>query len=270
VRWLVERELSPAQLEPQPEALLRGSYIHDLLEELLRRLGGPITPASLPRAMELLEEVLAELPAPVAPGRPEPLRAAIRASIEADVRRYLRAEAADGSGWHPEGLELRFGFDEEPESLPAVSIGGDVRLRGVIDRLDVDPEGSGRALVRDYKTGSARPEHAGARWEQDRQLQVALYMIAVRQLLGLEPVAGLYQPIGGGDLRPRGVFLEDAPVPGNVVANDGRSREQLDQLLADAEARAHELALRLRGGDLKPCPQTCSRDGCRYPAICRS
>jgi hypothetical protein len=66
------------------------------------------------------------------------------------------------------------------------------------------------------------------------------------------------------------VFLEDAPVPGNVVANDGRSREQLDQLLADAEARAHELALRLRGGDLKPCPQTCSRDGCRYPAICRS
>ena len=33
-------------------------------------------------------------------------------------------------------------------------------------------------------------------------------MIAVRELLGLEPVAGFYQPLGGGDLRARGVFVE--------------------------------------------------------------
>jgi ATP-dependent helicase/DNAse subunit B len=273
VRWLVERELNPARLQPEPDPLLRGSYIHGVLEELLRRLGTALSGDSLPRALELLDEVLDERPAPVAPGRPEPLRAAARKSIEADLRRYLAHEAADASAWPPAGLELRFGFTDEEGSLPALTLGeaGDeVPVRGVIDRLDVDPGGSGRAIVRDYKTGGTRPEYAGARWEADRQLQVALYMVAVRRLLGLDPVAGLYQPLGGNDLRPRGVFLEDAPVPDGVVANDARTPKDLDAVLADAETRAVALAAQLRTGELKPCPQTCSRDGCRYPGICRS
>ena len=51
-------------------------------------------------------------------------------------------------------------------------------------------------------------------------------MLAVRELLGLEPVAGFYQPLGGGDLRARGVFLEGAAVGGSVVANDARTEER--------------------------------------------
>jgi hypothetical protein len=30
-----------------------------------------------------------------------------------------------------------------------------------------------------------------------------------------------------------------------------------------------ELAKRLRAGEIAPCPETCSRQGCRYPGICR-
>ena len=272
VRWLVEGQLDPEQLEPEPDPLLRGGYIHGLLEEILRRLGGPLTPESLPQAIAMLEELLAERPAPVSPGRPEPLRAAARKSIEADLQRYLRHEASDGSAWAPQALELRFGFADEEESLPALTLGEEperVTVRGVIDRVDVDPAGSGRAIVRDYKTGSVRPEWAGARWQDDRQLQVALYMLAVRRLLGVTPIAGLYQPLGGNDLRPRGVYVEGAPVPNTVLSNDARSEEELDDVLADAAARAVALAKQLRSGELKPCPQTCSRDGCRYPGICR-
>ena len=272
VRWLVEGQLDPEQLEPEPDPLLRGGYIHGLLEEILRRLGGPLTPESLPEAIAMLEELLAERPAPVSPGRPEPLRAAARKSIEADLKRYLRHEASDGSAWAPQALELRFGFADEDESLPALTLGDEaerVTVRGVIDRVDVDPAGSGRAIVRDYKTGSVRPEWAGARWQDDRQLQVALYMLAVRRLLGVTPIAGLYQPLGGNDLRPRGVFVEGAPVPNTVLSNDARSEEELDDVLADAAARAVALAKQLRSGELKPCPQTCSRDGCRYSGICR-
>ena len=128
------------------------------------------------------------------------MRTAALRSIEADLRRYLTQEAGDGCDWAPEGLELRFGFEGEEGSLPAVALGeGSDRifLRGVIDRVDVDPDGSGRALVRDYKSGAARPEQQGARWSADRRFQVALYMIAVRELLGHDPVAGLYQPLGG-------------------------------------------------------------------------
>jgi ATP-dependent helicase/DNAse subunit B len=272
VKWLVERELQPARLEPDPDPLARGSYMHAALEEVLRRLGQAVTAASLPDAFSILDDVLGEMSHEIAPGRPAGVRAAALRTIEADLRRYLRFEAGDGSDWAPAAVELRFGFAGEEGSLPALELGARpdrVRVRGAIDRVDVDPGGA-RAIVRDYKSGSARPEHQGARWQSDRRLQVALYMLAVRELLGLEPVAGLYQPLGGGDLRPRGVFLEGAPVGGAVVGNDARDRDELDQVLDDARARALAVTARLRSGELIPCPENCSRDGCRYPGICRS
>ena len=267
VKWLVQRELQPIKLEPDPDALARGSYMHSVLEQVLSRLGGPVTSESLARALELLDEVLAEQPHDIAPGRGEAVRAGWGRTVAADLRRYLAHEARDGSTWPIYGLELRFGFDE-PDSLPPLDLDADVRLRGIIDRVDADSEG--HAVVRDYKSGSARPEHQGARWATDRQLQVALYMIAVRELLGLEPVEGVYQPLGGGDLRARGVFLAGEAPGRSLVANDGRDPEQLDELLDEARGRALALAARLRAGSLEPCPATCSRDGCSYPGICRA
>ena len=268
VRWLIERELQPAALEPDPDPLVRGGYMHTVIEHVLRRLGGPVTRESLPRALDILDEVIATQPHAIAQGSGPAVRAAATRGAGADLRRYLAHEARDGLDWPPHGLELRFGFDDEPESLPPLELGDDVRVRGIVDRVDVDSEG--RAIVRDYKSGGARPEYQGARWALDRQLQVALYMLVVRELLGLDPVAGFYQPLGGGDLRPRGAFLEGAGVGGSVVANDARGREELDGLLEDARERAVALAVRLRRGELEPCPTTCSRDGCRYPGICRA
>ncbi|MDQ6607662.1 MAG: PD-(D/E)XK nuclease family protein, partial [Actinomycetota bacterium] len=280
VKWLIERQLDPRRFEPDPDPLTRGSYMHDVLERVLSRLGGPVTPGSLDAAQTILGQVLAAQPVAnadgvpvIGPGRPDGLRAAMLRSIEADLRRYLEHEAGDGCNWAPAGLELRFGFSTEDGSLPAVTLGqGEDRvlLRGVIDRVDVDPAGSGTAMVRDYKSGSTRPEYQSARWGVERRLQIALYMVAVRELLELHPVAGLYQPLGGRDLRARGVFLKDAPVGARVFANDGGGQDKLDALLADAEALAVELAARLRAGALQPCPSTCSRDGCRYPGICWS
>jgi RecB family exonuclease len=248
--------------------MVRGSLIHDLLERLLRELGRPLTAASLDDANRILDRLLAE-PAPqLARGRIEAVRTAALRSLEADLRRYLVHEATSGCDWDAEALELKFGFDDDEESLPALELAGGVRVRGMIDRVDVD--GAGHAIVRDYKSGGKRAAYAGARWSEDQQLQVALYMLAIRELMGLEPVAGLYQPLGGDDLRSRGVFLEGAAVGASVVGNDARSSDSLDEVLADARERATELAARLRSGDLAPCPDTCSRDGCKYPGICRS
>ncbi len=271
VKWFVERELAPRRLEPDPDPIVRGNYMHAALEELVRRLGGPVTPATLAHAGEILAEVLPELGEPIAPGRSEGVRAGALKAIEADLGRYLAHEAADGCGWEPQGIELRFGFEEDEGSLPALVLGEEpdrILLRGVIDRVDVDPGGGERAIVRDYKSGSTRPQHQVAHWREDRQLQVALYMLAVRELLGLQPVAGLYQPLGGGDLRARGIHLQDTPVGARVFANDARSADELEEELQDAVARALALAARLRVGELRPCPESCSRDGCRYPGIC--
>ncbi len=274
VRWLVERELQPEPLEPDSDALTRGSYMHGVLERVLDRLGRPVTPESLPDALTILQQVLEELPGDLAPGRLAGVRAAIKSAIEADLRRYLAHEADDQSAWAPRAIELRFGFEEEEAPLPPLELGEGaerIRLRGVIDRVDVAPDGR-RAIVRDYKSGSTRQEYAGARWAAERQLQVALYMLAVRELLGLDPVAGVYQPLGGGDLRARGMFLagDGEEAGSSLVATDAREREAFDAELAGAAERAIALAARLRSGHLTPCPETCSRDGCKYPGICRS
>jgi len=270
VRWLIERELQPIALEPDPDPLVRGGYMHNVIEQVLRRLGGPVTRESLPRALEILDEVIAEQPHAISPAAGTAVRAAASRGVAADLRRYLAHEARDGLDWQPYGLELRFGFDDDPDSLPPLQLGDDVRLRGIVDRVDADADADGRAIVRDYKSGGARPEYQGARWALDRRLQVALYMLVVRELLGLAPVAGFYQPLGGGDLRARGVFLDGAGVGGSVVGNDARDQDELDAVLEDARVRAVALAERLREGELEPCPTTCSRDGCRYPGICRA
>jgi RecB family exonuclease len=205
----------------------------------------------------------------------EAVRAGARQDVLADLTRYLEEEARAGCQWLPQEIELRFGFEDESEgeSLPALELAeGDppVRLRGMIDRVDVDPSGSGKAIVRDYKSGRRRDEYPVTRWASDRQLQVALYMIAVRELLSLDPVAGLYQPLRGDDLRPRGVYASDAPVGQRVSARDARDPEEIEEVLRDARERAVVIALALRSGELEPCPQTCSRDGCRHPGICRT
>jgi ATP-dependent helicase/DNAse subunit B len=278
VRWLIERELQPQPLTPEPEPLARGSLMHDVLERLLRELDGPVTPDTLAGAQAILDRLLAELgdeDRPAHPalgvGSPEVVRAGALRAIEADLRRYLEHEARAAGAWRPLGLELRFGFEGDADSLPALELGEGadrVRIRGLVDRVDVD--GAGHAVVRDYKSGARRPAWSAARWAEDRQLQVALYMLVVRELAGLDPVAGFYQPLRGDDLRARGVFVKGAEVGSAVVTTDARAPEELDAMLADAAQRAVALAASLRAGELEPCPQNCSRDGCAYPAICRS
>ena len=275
VRWLIERELQPEQLLPDPEPLTRGSLMHEVLERLLGELDGPVTPDTLSRAQAILERLLAELAADggaaLGVGSPEVVRAGALRAIEADLRRYLEHEARTAGEWRPLGLELRFGFEGEETSLPALELGEGperVRLRGVVDRVDVDSAGD--AVVRDYKSGARRPAWSAARWTEDRQLQVALYMLVVRQLTDARPVAGFYQPLRGEDLRARGVFVKGTAVGRGVVPTDARAGEELDEMLADAAERAVALAGSLRAGELEPCPQNCSRDGCKYPAICRS
>jgi ATP-dependent helicase/DNAse subunit B len=277
IKWLVERELRPEGLEPDSDAIVRGTLMHAVLERLLAALGGPLTEATLPRALQMLPGMLAELAssagAGLGAGGPEVIRGGALRAIEADLRRYLEHDAASGVQWSPVGLELRFGFDpdEERGSLAALTLGDGseaVRVRGMIDRVDAD--GAGHAVVRDYKSGAFSRDYPAARWSSERQLQVALYLLAVRQLTELEPVAGFYQPLRGEDLRGRGVFLEGSELDATAHPKDRRSRDEFEAELQDASQRTVTLAAALRSGHLEPCPRTCTSQGCAFPGICRS
>ncbi|HET9105498.1 MAG TPA: PD-(D/E)XK nuclease family protein [Solirubrobacteraceae bacterium] len=271
VRWLVERELEPTALEPEAEPLSRGNLIHAVLEALLDELDGPLTAASLPAAEARLDVHLRRLArgdgAALGAGRPAVVRAGLLRGVRADLLRYLRHEAETGAGWRRHAVEQRFGFSDE-ESLPALELAGGVRVRGMIDRIDTD--GAGHALVTDYKSGVSASNHPVARWAVDRRLQVALYLLAVRTLTDLEPVAGFYQPLRGDKLGPRGLYRDDVAVGSAVQRNDRRSAQEFAAELDAAGERAAALAGALRAGVVTPCPQNCSRDGCSFPGICRS
>src|SRR5581483_9522565 len=199
--------------------------------------------------------------------------AAIVRSLRADLERYLEHAAELAGTLEPRELELGFGFDEpgaddhgEPSELPAFDLGGGVRMRGRIDRIDVGA--GGEAVVVDYKAKTAT---AGEKWISERNLQVALYMQAAEQLLGVRVVGGLYQPLAGRDLRARGVLLAGHDAAGNCVRTDRVEDGELADLLAEALDIARAAAAEAGAGALEPRPDTCGYGGrgCRYPTICR-
>ncbi len=263
VRWLVESLLRPRRTEPDPEPMRRGSIAHAVLEQTLRRLreregSARLTPGSLPAALEELEAALGELRRTAAGTR---ARAVVR-ELEVDLRRLLRHEAECGAGLEPAWLEWSFGgADDEhgPLPLPGTSLG----VAGRVDRIDVAGD---RAIVRDYK---GRTVTAGARWATDRKLQAALYALAARELLGVEPVGALYQPVGHRDVRPRGLVRND--VPGRYVNGDVVDGETFDAALDEARTIAAGAAADIHAGRIRACPGACSpMGGCAYPAICRA
>ena len=94
-----------------------------------------------------------------------------------------------------------------------------------------------RVIVRDYKSGAKRETWPAARWLGDRQIQVALYMIAAERLLEARAVAGFYQPLAGEDLRPRGA-LRGGPGCRCERCDPRRARPaELEQLLERSRMR---------------------------------
>src|SRR5919201_3186262 len=94
-------------------------------------------------------------------------------------------------------------------------------------------------------------------------------MLAARPLLGLGPIAGLYQPISRGQVA-RGVVCEDSELADAAVATDRRDAAELDALLDAVAGRAREVAEAIAAGELQPRPETCGWNRrCLYPGVCR-
>ena len=282
-RWFVSHELTPQLLEPEADPLWLGSLVHRALERLYR---DPPGRDSIPRAGdvadwrrrfgELLEEEATQRArAPLNRAR----RAALdRARIQVDA--FLDTEADAETDLRPatELLELGFGeFDEgeheEGESEATASREplalGEISLRGRIDRIDLAPDGHG-AVVRDYKTG--KQVSPAAKFTDEGTLQIQLYMLVAERVLGLDPIAGLYQPLGAvKDRRPRGIALcDDDRLDGlEIVRNDRASatkwrRSWPRPSAARSVPRADARGTHRPAADRRPMPKYCT-----YQSICR-
>lgn len=266
-RWFVSHELDPQPLDPVPEPLIQGGLMHAVLERLYReRPGGEALPSAgslgawTARGHELLAEQAREREL-----GDHPAERAIVRRVAGLLERFLAEEAGRASAaFEPWLLEARFG-EEEGNERPALAIDG-WGLHGAIDRVDRDR--GGRALVLDYKLSGQVTTRE--KLEEEAKLQLQLYLIAVAELWGAEPVGGLYHPLRGtSSRRPRGLVLGDAAPQ---LAGYGLARTDLagddafEQALDEARRRAGEIVARMRRGDIRRDPGP--RPGLRGHGVC--
>ena len=279
-KWFVDHELSPQQLDPAADPLWLGGVVHAALERLYADPPGDDSiprPGDVGRWRNRFGELLDEFGS-VGAGEPNRARRAALERARIQVESFLQREADTETEFRParELLELGFGNlehgpDEAPEPRAALEL-GELELRGRIDRIDLAADGRS-AVVRDYKTGKSV---AGANKFDDRgTLQIQLYMLVARRVLGLDPVAGLYHPLGAAapdKRKPRGIAVANDPrlEPLGLVRTDVKPPEELDEALERAEAIAVEAATGMRAGRVRrdPLNGECPRY-CTYQPICR-
>ncbi len=279
-RWFIGEELRPEPLGPAAEPLLQGGLMHGALEKLYRERPGsdPVPrrdslPLWIERGLELVAEVAAEreLDGTGAAER------AVRRRVAALLVAFLRREAdRDPVLLEPELLEAGFGAGmgdgDEETAKPSLDL-GEWSLHGKIDRVDVgrSPAGAREGLLQDYKL--TRKVTACAGFAKEGKLQLPLYLIALRDLWGIEPIGGVYLPLKPtDDPRPRGLALDGAAgLAGfGLVGNDVLDPEEFSAQLEQATETATDAVRRMRAGSIErdPLDNECPRY-CGYAPICR-
>ena len=246
--WFVERYLRPATIDKAIDRMLRGSILHAALQRFYQQLPSAIpgadrvTEENVEDAVRLMRDCVAqavETGLRIDAGDLD--RRELEQGLQRDLEQLIRDEASSKSPFVPRHLEVSFrAFELEPG----------VVVSGKIDRVDGDPMGA-RGIVIDYKSGAAS---SAIEIRERDLLQLPLYMLVLRQQLGLEPVGGVYVPVGGGR-RPRGM-LRSGPdgVPG-FSSRDYLEADEFDAAVDEARATAVGLVERIRAGDVRHDPQ---------------
>jgi RecB family exonuclease len=147
-----------------------------------------------------------------------------------------------------------------PELQRGLPLGDGLSLSGKIDRIDIDPW-SARGIVQDYKSGVGA--HSARAIDRERRLQIPLYTLVLRDLVGIEPLGGVYRALAGRRVT-RGMLRASArdDLPG-FAKDDYLDDEAFWAQVETARERALEYANRIRGGDVRHDPKD---DEC--PAWC--
>ena len=154
--------------EPPSPWASKGTLVHRALELLMCRPGDDRTVDAALADLDRARAELADDPEFAGLELSEEDQALFDADSEALVRRYFELE--DPAGVRPIGLELKLQAEV-----------GSARLRGVIDRLELDDDGE--LVVTDYKTGGVPSE----RFEGKSLSGVHIYALLCERMLGRRP-----------------------------------------------------------------------------------
>jgi ATP-dependent helicase/DNAse subunit B len=261
--WFVERLLDPRTIDAEVDPKLRGSVAHTTLHRFYAGLPKEVgvdkpDVEHLEAARAFLRSCLTQAVEGVRMELTDVQRQELDQGLWRDLSAFLDAEARSELPLVPRELELQFGFERSKH--PGLPLGDDLFLSGKIDRVDVEVFGA-RGIVQDYKAGKSA--HSAQTIEQEQRLQIPLYMLVLRDLVGVEPLGGLYRPLAG-ERKPRGLLRAEAKdeLPG-FTRTDYVQDDEFWTRLDDAREIARGLAQRIRGGDVRhdprggACPSWC-------------
>ena len=261
--WFVERLLDPktidAELDPKLRGLVAHSTLHKFFTGLPKEVGvDQVDDAHLDGALAFLRKCLDTAMGGIRMELTEIQRQELAQTLWRDLSAFVEAEAASELRLVPSKFELTFGG--ERSLLRGLDLGNGITLSGKIDRVDVETFGA-RGIVQDYKAG--RRAHSAQAIEQEQRLQIPLYMLVLRDLVGIEPLGGLYRPLAG-ERKPRGLLRATAKeeLPG-YTRTDYLDDDDFWDRLQSARELGGELAGRIREGDVRhdprggSCPNWC-------------
>jgi RecB family exonuclease len=265
--------VSPRAIDPEVDAKLRGSVAHQALHRffsgLPRRLGiERVQPERLEEAVAFLHECLDEAVSGVGVDLTELQERELKGGLRRDLEAFVRAEAELETPLVPRRFEVAFGSERSaPELQRGLELDG-FTLSGKIDRIDVDPF-TARGIVQDYKSG--KTAHSAAKIESELRLQIPLYMLVLRDLVGIEPLGGVYRALAG-KREARGLLRADAREDGapGFHRNDYLDEDAFWRQVELARERAEGIVARVRAGDVRHDPRTGTcPDWCKLWTMCR-
>jgi ATP-dependent helicase/DNAse subunit B len=275
--WLLERVVDPRTIDGEVDARLRGSVAHQTLYRFFSGLPKQlktdrVEAERIDEALSFLRECFQDALAGHVYGRlelTEVQRHELEQRLWRDLEQFIRLESESELPLVPRRFEVSFGSERSaPELRRGLELGG-FSLSGKIDRIDVDPF-SARGIVQDYKSGVSA--HSAQQIDSELKLQIPLYMLVLRDLVGVEPLGGLYRALAG-ERKARGLLRADAREDGlpGFSARDYLDDESFWGVVDRAQEHARGFVARIRSGDVKhdpkgggPCPTWCD-----LGSICR-
>lgn len=169
------RQYQYTTIERLPEAkkmaTYRGTVFHAILEEMFLRTQESPKDRTPDLAMEIMRELLPDLLNPEICAEMS-LSDTDRQAFVADLAKYIRTyfTMENPTEITSEGIEIKMDVDM-----------GGYTLRGILDRLDRDPDGS--LVIVDYKTGKVPQE----KYKASALLPAKIYAYLCEQHLGERP-----------------------------------------------------------------------------------
>jgi ATP-dependent helicase/DNAse subunit B len=264
--WFVERYLDPRSIDAEVDAKLRGSVAHNALYKFFTRMPKELGVEHLDGrvaddAARLMRTCLDEALQGVRMDMTEMQLRELDQSLWRDLEAVVRGECESELTLVPRRFEVLFGGERAaPELQRGLELGDGLMLSGKIDRIDVDPFGA-RGIVQDYKSG--KHAHSAREIESELRLQIPLYMLVLRDLVGLEPLGGLYRPLAG-ERKARGLLrASEGETLKGYSRNDYLEEEAFWGAVDRARSTARALGQRIRDGDVAHDPK-----GGECPAWC--